>query len=431
MQPQPVPAISQLAHEIAPAAAPYLTSSPEALRLYVTGLEKPPAEAVAYLEQALQKDPDFGPAWVTLVNLANARGDRADALALIARTSAKKIDPLHRANLDLLRATLTGDRTQRIEALRRLSVLSPADPSLMRSLAELEIASGRFTDAARDWSKLASAAPEDSDLLNQEGYARAWGGDFGGALRALRQYAQLKPADPNPLDSAGDVNYMYRKFPDAAESYLHANAKSPQFLAGGELYKAAWAQYKAGDQAKADASFRQFRAVREKAGGTGLNVFEADWLYRTGRRKQAVEMLRKDPASPTVSSQLAIWDLLAGDRAAAAKEFAGVAQVPSAAVLIARFASLPSASAPEWQARSEKTIHGNGAEGVRNLALALALILDGKRDAARPVMEKIVESGPSTDFFTGALLAKLRGEQPKLELLPDPLSVNQVRALVD
>ena len=431
LEPQPVQAMAQLAHELAPAAAPYLTSSSEALRLYVTGLEKPPADAVADLEQALQKDPDFGPAWVTLVNIANARGDRAGALALIAQTSAKKIDPLHRANLDLIRATLTDDRIQRIEALRRVTVLSPADPSLTRSLAELEIASGRFTDAAQDWAKLLSVAPEDGDALNQEGYSRAWGGDFAGALTALRQYAQMKPADPNPLDSMGDVNYMYRKFPEAAASYLQAYAKSPQFLTGGELYKAAWAQFKVGDKAKADASFHRFRAVREKAGGAGLDVFEADWLYRTGRRKEAVEMLRKLPASPTVSSQLAIWDLLAGDRAAAAQEFAGVGQVPSAAVLIARFASLPSATAAEWLGRSEKMIHGNGAEGLRNLALALALILDGKKDAARPVMEKVVETSPGTDFFSRAVLAKLKGEQPKLELLPDPLNVNQVRALAD
>jgi tetratricopeptide (TPR) repeat protein len=431
IEPKPMQAMAQLAHEIAPAAAPYLTSSSDALRLYATGLEKPPAEAVPDLEEALQKDPDFGPAWVTLANIANVRGDRAGALAVIARTSAKKIDPRHRASLDLIRATLTDDRTQRIEALRRVSALSPADTSLMRSLAELETAGGRFSDAAQEWAKVLSVSPEDPDALNQEGYARAWGGDFAGALAALRQYAQVRPADANPLDSVGDVDYMYRKFPDAAASYLQAHAKSPQFQNGGELYKAAWAQFKSGDKAKADAGFHQFRAAREKAGGTGLDLFEADWLYRTGRGKAAVEMLRKAPASPVISSQLAVWDLLAGDRAAAAKEFAGVGQMPSTAVLIARFAALPSATAAEWQERSEKMIRGNGADAVRHLALALALILDGKKDAARPVMEKIVETSPSTDFFSRAILAKLKGEHPKLELLPDPLNVNQMRALAD
>ncbi len=428
---EPVQAMAQLAHEIAPASAPYLTSSPEALRLYVTGLEKPPAEAVSDLEQALQKDPDFGPAWVSLVNIANARGDRAGALASIAQTSGKKIDPLHRADLDLIRATLINDPNQRIEALRRVSALSPADASLLRSLAELEVAGGRFAEAARDWEKVMSVAPADADALNQEGYARAWGGDFAGALAALRQYAQMKPADPNPLDSAGDVNYMYRKFSDAASSYLQANAKSPQFQTGGELYKAAWAQFKAGDKAKADARFHEFRVAREKAGGTSLDLFEADWFYRTGRHKEAAELLRKAPASPLIASQLAIWDLLAGDRPAAAKEFAKVGQVPSAAVLIARFVSLPSATAAEWEARSEGMIRGNNVDGVRHLALALALILDGKKEAARPVMEKIVETTPSTDLFTRAILARLKGEQPKLELLPDPSNVNQMRALVD
>jgi hypothetical protein len=59
------------------------------------------------------------------------------------------------------------------------------------------------------------------------------------------------------------------------------------------------------------------------------------------------------------------------------------------------------------------------------------LILDGKKDAARTVLDKLVETSPATDFFPLALLAKLKGEAPKLALLPDSSSVNQLRALVD
>ena len=431
VEPEPVKALAQLAREIAPRAGPYLTSNPDVLRLYVTALDRTPAEAVPSLEQALQKDPDFGPAWVSLVNLTNVRGDRAAALDLIAKASARKIDPLDRADLDLTRANIANDRNQRIEALRRISALNPADSSLIRSLAELESSAGRFADAARDWSKLEAAAPNDVDALNQMGYTRAWSGDLPGALTALRRYAQLKPADPNPLDSTGDVQFLYRRFSDAASSYLQANAKSPQFQAGGELYKAAWAQFRAGDKAKADASFRDFKIARAKTGSAGLELFEADWLYRTGRPKEAVALLRASSPSPTADAQLAIWDLMAGDRPAAAKEFAGMTQIPSAAVLVARFVSLPSATAEEWDQRADHMIQGAGADGVRRLALTFALILDGKKDAARTVLDKLVETSPATDFFPRALLAKLKGEAPKLALLPDSSSVNQLRALVD
>jgi hypothetical protein len=36
---------------------------------------------------------------------------------------------------------------------------------------------------------------------------------------------------------------------------------------------------------------------------------------------------------------------------------------------------------------------------VRHLALALVPILDGKKEGARPVMEKIVQGSQGTDFF--------------------------------
>jgi tetratricopeptide (TPR) repeat protein len=430
VQPDAFQAIAGLARGISSAASPYLTSSPEVLRLYATGLEENPADAVPDLERALRQDPDFGPAWVALVNATGAVSSRSVVLDLIAKADARKLDPLDRADLDLVKATLGIDRDGRIEALRRVSALSPGDTGLIRSLAEMETSAGRFGEAARDWQRLNAILPNDVDALNQMGYTRAWSGDYQGALQALKDYAQRRPDDPNALDSAGDVEYMYRKFTDAAASYLMANTKSPRFQSGGELYKAAWAQFEAGDPKKADASFSQFRAARTKAGAGGFDLFEADWLYRTGRPKEAVALLRKVPASAATASQLAVWDLIAGDRAAAAKELAGFTQTGSAAVLLARFASLPSATAGEWEQRADRIIHGTGAEGVRRFALGYALLLDGKKDAALPVWEKIVESSPATDFFSRAILAGIKGERPKLELVPDASNVNQMRALV-
>jgi tetratricopeptide (TPR) repeat protein len=275
------------------------------------------------------------------------------------------------------------------------------------------------------------ALANDADAWNQLGYARAWAGNYAGALEAMKEYVRLRPSDPNPSDSTGDVYYMYRKFPEAAASYLLASAKDPKFQQGGDLLKAAWAKFKAGDKAGADSAFEQFRAAREKAKSAELPLFQADWLYRTGRHKEAITLLRKDRQGPNAAAQLAIWDLLEKDRAAAAKDAASVGQPTSPLIFAARFAALPSASPAEWDARADRMVKGTGATGFREIAMGYALLLDGSKEAALRVWQKIVETTPATDFFSRAIYTRLQGQRPKLELTPDPSTVNPFAAVLD
>ncbi|MGD1071054.1 MAG: tetratricopeptide repeat protein [Bryobacteraceae bacterium] len=427
----PLKALDRLAHAFSPAAKPYLTSSAAALRLYSTSIESSPQDAQGLLEQSIAADADFGPAWLMLVNLNIVRENRATAEELIEKARRRKLDRLDLAELDLDSAGLRGDRDGRILALREISDLTPGDSLLLRTLTEAETAAGQFGGAAADWKKLTALNPNDVDAWNQLGYSRAWAGDYRGALEALKEYARLRPNDPNVSDSTGDVYYMQGKFPEAAASYQQANARDPKFQQGGELLKAAWAKFKAGDKAGADAAFEQFRAAREKAKSLDLPLFQADWLHRTGRHKEAMALLRKDGQGPGAAAQLTIWDLLDKDRAAAEKDAAAVGQVNSPLFFAARFAALPSASAEEWGLRAERMINGTGAAGFREIALGYALLLDGKKEAALPVWRKIAETTPATDFFSRAIYARLRGERPKLELTPDPSVVNPFGAVLD
>ena len=424
-------ALARLAHEFSPTARPYLTSDAEALRLYVSALESPPQEGVGMMEQAIQADANFGPAWLLLANLNIARGNREAAGELIERARRQKLDRLDLAELDLASASLRGDRDQRIRALRQVSDLTPGDSLLLRSVAETETTAGQFTAAAADWKKLAALLPADADAWNQLGYARAWAGDYPGALDALNEYARLRPKDPNPSDSIGDVHYMYRKFPEAAASYLEANAKDPNFQQGGDLLKTAWAKFGAGDKAGADAAFQKFRAAREKVKSADLPIFQADWLYRTGRQKEAVALLRSAGKGPNAAAQLAIWDLLAKDRNAAEKDAAAVAEANTPLIFAAHFAALPSASAEEWEARADRMIKGSAAASFREVALGYALLLDGKKQAALPVWRQIIEKTSATDFFSQAIYTRLQGARPKLEIVPDPATVNPFAGLLD
>jgi tetratricopeptide (TPR) repeat protein len=435
----PLPALARLARQFSSGAKPYLTSNASAAQHYFSALEAPFDKSRVELEDAVRMDPNFGPAWLSLIRLTIVRGDRAGAESLIARARTQKLDALSMANLDSEAAALSGDQAARTAALRKMSALSPGDTLLLRSVAESETAAGQFQNAAGDWKKLTSASPRDPAVWNSLGYALSYAGDLTGALAAFQEYGRLSPKDANPLDSTGDLYYAYRKFPEAAASYLQAHAKDPKFQRAGDLYKAAWAKFSAGDKSGGDELFSQFRGAREKSPDNLTPLLSADWLYRTGRVKEANDLLRgvvKDPKSSAALraeaySQLAIWDLLAGDRKKALEDATASGNPTSAPVVLMRFAAQPSATAAEWQARADRLMGGPALGALRRLALGYALLLDGKREAALPVWQEIVKTTPATDFFSRAVYLRLQGKSPERALLPDPNNVNQFSALAD
>jgi len=330
-----------------------------------------------------------------------------------------------RAKLAVDQAELSGDRAQVIAATRKLSALMPADVNFRRALAELETSQGNFKDAAADWQQIASQLPLDPLAWNSLGYARSYAGDFAGAMEALRRYDQLNPKEANPQDSIGDIDFAARKFTDAAAHYLEAHKRQPQFEGGGDLYKAAWAKLKAGDRKGADALFDQYKAERTKVSKELADLIAGVWLYSTGRQAAGIDTVRTlagTAENPSVRSevltQLAVWELMAGNRAEAAKDAASIPNGSSAAVL-ARFAALPSASAEEWEHRAQPL-----RPSIRDLALGYALLLDGKRDAAVNVWKRIADQSPATDFFARAVYAHLEGRSYDRALLPEPNNLN-------
>ena len=299
----PMAALEQLAHEFSPRASHSPTSNPEALRAWAVALESPPAQSVNLLDQAVHFDPDFGAAWVALAGLDLSRGDRAGAADAIERAGPHKLDELTRADLALLVADLTaGPHGQNRRHAKNLLPSAPADSVLLRSLAEAEVAGGQFAAAAADWKRVTAEFPNDPIAWNSLGYARSYAGDYAGALAALREYQRLRPKDANPSDSIGDLNYSFRRFSDAAASYLDAHAKQPGFQQYADLYKAAWAKFRAGDKAGADSLFSQFRMERSKTSAGLMELLAADWLYRTGREHDGMAALRKLVSEPGSAS---------------------------------------------------------------------------------------------------------------------------------
>ena len=408
------------------------TTSEEALKDYATGIEMPLVSAGGWFEKAVSADAKLGPAWVALVGAYARSGDRGGAEKAIARARAVKLDDRDLAALELEAANLSGDKALRLAALRKVTETSPGDLVLQRSLGQQEMQSGEFAKAAAIWKKMVERNPGDIDGWNDLAYSRAYLGDRPGALLAIGQYVKLRPNEANPLDSEADIHYLFKEYKEAAAGYRAAAGKQPDALGGGEIYKAAWAGFAAGDKAGAEKDFGVYAADQKKRGNASLPLLEADWLYRTGRKLEGMDRLQEaagGAANMQLKSlylaQLAVWLVMEGQRAKAAQLFVGQQLVNGPAVAAAFFVSRPSGSVAQWTAMAEKIFAGPGSLALRDQTLAYALMLDGHKDAALAVWTRVAEGSGATDFAARAVLARLQGKTAGLPLIPNPLQYNQ------
>jgi tetratricopeptide (TPR) repeat protein len=412
---------------------PFGTRNPEALRDYVAGLESPDRVAASQnFARAVAADPNFGRAYIFWLDTAMAQRDRIEAerIAQLACARQARFDGLDRAELDLDAAALHGDFRAQLEARRELTRLDPADPNHHRALAEALMNVRDYDAAIVEFRRALSIRPDDLQALNVMGYAAAYAGDLPTAIRVLRGYEQLRPNEPNPLDSLGDVHFVLGHFAEAEQFYLAAHAKAPGFLNGGELLKAAQARLMTGDVPGATALFHRYLAGREAAHDPNAAYHAAAWAWQTGAHGEALasmdRLARTDANGPwrDVASRAdalaAIWLLNLGDRAGAAEHArqAAAEAVPPTVPLAALVASL---ALPEALAATAPS-------PLKDYARAYTLLWGRQFQPAVPVLEDLYRR-PTGELDDGlaVLLAwayeetgNWRRAEPLLRLTPLP-----------
>ena len=438
---------SELARQVSSRVAPYGTNSVPALKAYVAAKESDTAAATAQnLEQAIAADPSFGPPYRMLAQLKTQQQDRAAAEALLGQALARAgaMPPAERARLQVEAANLRGDFAASKNALTTLVGLEPNDPAAWSSLAESCMNHRQYQQAVLSYRKLLEVEPEDVNAMNQLGYAAAYAGSFDTALEALRRYQALRPAEANPLDSQGDVNLLTGRLHEAENLYLQATRKDPNFESGGDLWKAAMARLMSGDAAGADTLAQQYMQAREAAKDPVLEYRKAEWSWVAGRRKSAWQGLETfargaedGPLREFASraySQLAVWSLVMGDRAAAAPlaQKGALLAGPSTAgaAMVARFLAQPPASSPEWSVRAERLFPNVSEDPVKDFALAYALLLGQQFQPASLLLKQLYDgANPSADPGLPVMLAwtllesgRAADAAPLLRLNPIPSS---------
>ncbi len=426
-------AAASLAKQIDPNARAFSTRNPEALRAWLDGTGAGDA-AGGYFARAIAADPDFGAAYVSWTQWLAARGGREKAKQAIdsARERGTRIGAVERARLGVLAAAIQGDRAAERKALVELVRATPADASLYRTLANMDLAARRYADAARWYDEALARDPENAALLNEAGYAHAYARDLEGAKRALTRYQKLRPREANPLDSIGDVHFYLGRFAEAEKYYLDAYAKAPSFLLGAELHKAAWARLMAGDVQGARKTFARFVEARRQFGDPAASYRAAQWDYLTGRRNEAVAALEKvaqatgSPITALAALQLSVWALESGDRERA-REFALRAGPSNPIAALCRFIAGAPASPAEWSARADQAFPNPVQAGARRYALAYALLLSKEFAAAVPRLTEIYkQTTPSSPDPVEVLLAWALVETGRLKEAGELLSVNPV-----
>ena len=394
-----IPLADSLAKELTAPVRTFGTRQDQALREYCTGLESPdPRAAAAAFSRAVAADPNFGQAYVAWAQVAAGQNDRAEAERVLALAAARgsAIQELERARMAALAAELRGDQAGTMHALETVARLDPGDVGLFRRLAQAHLNARRYNEAAQSIKDALAVEPENPELWNDLGYAEMFAGDLTASTTALDEYRRIRPADPNALDSLGDVNFYFGQFAAAEQYYRQAFEKDNAFNGGGALMKAAHARLRTGDISGADAFFNQYLEARRKDNDPLTELRRAEWEFVTGRRKRAVERLEayshNAPALaaglvPQLDAQLAVWELELGDRTRAG-EFAQRAQTPrrSALAAVARFLCQAPAPPPEWRQRALELLPRPEEERTRNLMFGYALLLQNEFSAAVPVL---------------------------------------------
>lgn len=245
------------------------------------------------LEQLVASHPEFLASYPHRIRQLLARNLRGDAVALAAKMPAGGY-AVARAQVELQLAD--GD-DKKLQAMEKLSALRSGDPLLAAELAQLASRLTRWDLAAKAYERLTVLERGKVEWWNSLGYAQANLGKLKEAVEALEQYRKLAPADPNAIDSLGEVNYMNRNFPEAARKFEEQVARFPAFQNLAGLRKAAFAYANAGDLKQADARFADWtKRVLAGLAPSGQALIRALWLARTGREQQAVEMLKKEAA---------------------------------------------------------------------------------------------------------------------------------------
>jgi eukaryotic-like serine/threonine-protein kinase len=291
----PASDVPQKAPEIEQAS----TSNVEAYRHYQQGVDYArrflTTDSIRELEEAVRLDPQFALAYLRLADQYNLQGDvrRANEVAIKVDQLQSRLPRYEQLSLQVLKAARSRDQESEVAARQALISEFPRNGFdrgiLAASLSDL----GKWDQALEVYRQGLALDPKNEDLLNLESYELANWGDFNGALTASDAYIAIRPGEPNPLDSRGDILFLAGRDDDAVASYRKVLDLKPDFGEYAEYLKLAIVYTDQKKPDMANTAFQQFAQHATPLDRLYVPGFEAQLDLTEGNFEGALSSYRK------------------------------------------------------------------------------------------------------------------------------------------
>ncbi len=274
------------------------TSNIEAYRHYQQGVVLSrrflSAEAARELEEAVRLDPQFASAYEELSGVYVVMGDRRKSDEMFAKVDQlqSRLPRQDQMRFQVDKALRAEDQPAAIRACEAVIAEFPRDSDMRAGCAQLLGDAGQFDRAESVLQQGLALAPQDESLLNILGYMEAWKGNQSAALAANDKYVAVRPNDPNPWDTRGDIFYIFSKDDDAFAAYRKVLELKPDFTGYTEYLKLGTVYADQGKYALAEASVQEYAHKTSSLGRLYLSIFEAQLQENRGDIDSGLENYR-------------------------------------------------------------------------------------------------------------------------------------------
>ncbi|MFZ3189199.1 MAG: protein kinase [Candidatus Sulfotelmatobacter sp.] len=291
----PASQLPQKAPEIEQAS----TSNVEAYRHYQSGVDFERrylvSDAIREFEEAVRLDPQFALAYLHLSGEYRQQGDlrRGEELWAKVDQMQSRLPRYEQLSLQVLKASRSRDAEADVAARQQLVSEFPRATIDRGILAALLSFLGKQEEALQLLQQGLALDPKNEDLLNFQSYTLALGGDFNGALAANDAYIAVRPGDPNPIDTRGDILFIAGRDDEAVAAYRKVLELKPDFSGYGDYLKLAIVYT---DQRKPDMASAAFQQYAQRGSPlTRLYVpgFEAQFKQSRGDLEGALASYRE------------------------------------------------------------------------------------------------------------------------------------------
>jgi len=309
------------------------TSNVEAYRHYQLGIDYGRRfltnDAIRELEEAVRLDPQFALAELRLSDQYRLQGDlrRSNELAIQVSQNQSRLPRYEQLALHVLKARRSGDPEAEVAARQELVSEFPRSTMDRGILVAVLSGIGKGGQANELMQQGLALDPKSEDLLNFASYELAADGNFSGALAANDSYMAIRPGDPNPLDTRGDVLFMAGRDDEATAAYHKVLELKPDFSDYGEYLKLAIVYTDQKKPDMANAAFQQFAHRASPLSRLYVPGFEAQFKQTGGDLEGALSSYREavlqlghvkqDQAAETFLLQFGVLSMLLGEDSSA------------------------------------------------------------------------------------------------------------------